>query len=104
MDKMKSRKTAKARRLDKSSSKRETIESSSGNVFADLGLRDAEELLAKAELAVQIARLLEKKGWTETEIARRIHLDPANVSGLLRGRLSGFSIGQLRAILTDLKA
>jgi predicted XRE-type DNA-binding protein len=100
---MKSRKTTKVRRLEKSS-KRETIEPSSGNVFADLGLPDAEELLAKAELAIKIARLVDRKGWTETEIARGLDLDPANVSDLLRGRLSGFSISRLQAILNDLKA
>ena len=104
MDKIKSGKTTKARGLEKSSSKRETIEPSSGNVFADLGLLDAEELLAKSELAIQIARLLDQKRWTETEIARRIDLDPADVPDLLRGRLSGFSISRLQAILNDLKA
>jgi predicted XRE-type DNA-binding protein len=104
MDKMKSRKTTKVRRLEKSSSKRETIEPSSGNVFADLGLPDAEELLAKAELAIQIARLLDQKGWTETEVAQQLGLDRPNVSDLLRGRLSGFSTGRLQAILNHLKA
>ena len=99
MDKMKSGKTTKARRPDKSSSKRETIEPSSGNVFDDLGLPDAEELLAKSELAVEINQLLEEKGWTQTEIARRIGLDRLRVFDLSRGRLSDFSINQLQTIL-----
>ena len=39
--------------------KRESVEPSSGNVFADLGLPDAEELLAKSELAIEITHLLD---------------------------------------------
>ncbi len=34
---------------------------SSGNVFADLGLANADELLAKAEMAAKIARLLDAR-------------------------------------------
>ena len=78
--------------------KRESIEPSSGNVFADLGLPDADELLAKSELAIEITQLLDKKGWTQAKIARRMDLDRPNVSDLLRGRLSGFSIDRVQAI------
>lgn len=37
---------------------------SSGNVFADLGLSNPEERLAKAELAFQINTIIEQKGLT----------------------------------------
>jgi len=82
--------------------KRERIEASSGNVFADLGLPDAGELLVKAQLAVSIAELIEQKGWNQTETARRIGVDQSKVSNLLRGRLSGFSSDRLFAILNKL--
>src|SRR5205085_9118159 len=42
---------------------------SSGNVFADLELPDAEERLLKAQLAVQIRRFIEQKDWTQAETA-----------------------------------
>ncbi len=78
------------------------VEPSSGNVFADLGFRDAEERLLKAKLATKIAQLIEQKGWTQTQTAERTGLDQPKVSHLLRGRLSGFSAGRLFAILNRL--
>lgn len=79
--------------------KREKIEMGSGNVFADLGLEDSEQLLLKAELASRITQLIEKKGWTQAQTAERTALDQPKVSRLLRGQLSGFSADRLFAIL-----
>lgn len=70
----------------------EKIETSSGNVFADLGFQDAEERLLKAKLATKIAQLIEKKGWTQAQTAERTALDQPKVSRLLRGQLSGLRI------------
>ena len=39
----------------------------SGNVFADLGLPNAEEMLAKAELAQKITRILARRRLTQVE-------------------------------------
>jgi len=77
-------------------------EPSSGNIFADLGFQDAEERLLKAKLASKIAKLIEKKGWTQAQTAERIGLDQPKVSRLLRGQLSGFSADRLFAILNRL--
>lgn len=77
-------------------------ERGSGNVFSDLGFRDSEERLLKAKLAIKIARLIEQKGWTQTETAERIGLDQPKVSHRLRGRFSGFSADRLFAILNRL--
>ena len=78
------------------------VEPSSRNVFADLGLPDAQERMLKAQLAVKIAELIERKGWTEAHAARVIGLDQPKVSYLLRGRLSGFSADRLISILNRL--
>ena len=75
---------------------------SSGNVFADLELPDAEEWLLKAQLAVQIRRFIEQKDWTQAETAEIIGLDQPKVSNLLRGRLAGFSVDRLLSILNRL--
>ena len=73
---------------------------SSGNVFADLGLPDAEELLVKAGLAHRIGVLVE--GLTQAEAAKRLGVDQPKVSRLLRGELYGFSTEQLMRFLNDL--
>ncbi|MGI9068754.1 MAG: helix-turn-helix domain-containing protein [Pyrinomonadaceae bacterium] len=78
------------------------IELSSGNVFADLGLRNAEERLLKAKLTSKIAQLIEKKGWTEAQVAERTALVQPKVSRLLRGQLSGFPAARLFAVLNRL--
>lgn len=75
---------------------------SSGNVFADLELPDADERMLKAQLAVQIRRFIEEKGWTQTEAAEAVGLDQPKVSHLLRGRLAGFSVDRLLSILNRL--
>ena len=80
----------------------EKIERSSGNVFADLVLPDAQERMLKAQLAVKIAELIGRKGWTQARAAEVIGLDQPKVSHLLRGRLSGFSAERLFAILNRL--
>jgi predicted XRE-type DNA-binding protein len=75
---------------------------SSGNVFTDLGLPGPEERRLKAELAVQIRRIIEQKGWSQTRTAELIGLDQPKVSRLLRGYLSGFSVDRLFNVLNRL--
>ncbi|HEY3136405.1 MAG TPA: helix-turn-helix transcriptional regulator [Blastocatellia bacterium] len=82
--------------------RREEIELGSGNVFADIGLPDADQRLLKARLATKIAELIEQKGWTQVQTAERVGLDQPKVSHLLRGRLTGFSADRLFAILNRL--
>jgi predicted XRE-type DNA-binding protein len=74
----------------------------SGNVFADLGLPDADERMLKAQLAVQIRRFIEVKRRTQVEAAQAVGLDQPKVSHLLRGRLAGFSVDRLLNILNRL--
>jgi predicted XRE-type DNA-binding protein len=82
--------------------KGEKLEPSSGNVFADLGFADAQERMLKAQLAIKIADLIARKGWTQACAAEVIGLDQPKVSHLLRGRLSGFSAERLFAVLNRL--
>jgi predicted XRE-type DNA-binding protein len=74
----------------------------SGNVFADLGLPDPEERLAKAKLAYRIYRIVEERGWTQAQAAQALGVDQPKVSALLRGRLAGFSIERLFRFLIAL--
>lgn len=75
---------------------------SSGNVFADMGLEDADELLIKADLAISIAALLKQQGLTQTAAANVLGIDQPKVSRLVRGDLYGFSIDQLIRLLRAL--
>lgn len=96
------RKAVKAAKTKKPKIKSPKVEVSSGNVFADIGFKDSEERLLKAKLAIKIAQLVAKKGWTQTQTAERTALDQPKVSRLLRGQLSGFSADRLFAILNRL--
>ncbi|MBI3663867.1 MAG: XRE family transcriptional regulator [Acidobacteria bacterium] len=68
---------------------------SSGNVFADLGFPNAEEMLAKAELAHKITAIIERRRLTQARAAALLGVDQPKVSALKRGRLSGFSLERL---------
>ncbi len=72
---------------------------SSGNVFADMGLEDADELLIKADLAISIAAIIKRRGLTQTVAAKALGIDQPKVSRLLGGDLYGFSIEQLIRLL-----
>ncbi len=81
---------------------RVTIEKSSGNVFADLGLQNAAEALAKSELARCIAHALKRRSLTQREAAELLGIDQPKVSNISRGRLRGFSITRLMTYLMAL--
>ncbi|MCI0349905.1 MAG: helix-turn-helix domain-containing protein, partial [Acidobacteriales bacterium] len=68
---------------------------SSGNVFADLGFPNAEEMLAKAELAQKITAIIERRRLTQVRAAEVLGVDQPKISALKRGRLSGFSLERL---------
>ncbi len=75
---------------------------SSGNVFADLGLPDAEERLAKAELARQIEHIVKRKRLTQEQAAKILGISQPKVSALLHGKLAGFSMDRLLKFLMAL--
>ena len=78
------------------------FEVSSGNVFADIGVRDPDTALAKAKLARQIAAIIEQRGWTQQQAASALGTDQAKVSALTRGRLRDFSTDRLLRFLMRL--
>lgn len=78
----------------------DTITPSAGNVFEDLGLPDADDRLAKAELARQIGAIIQERGMTQTVAARVLEIDQPKVSALLAGHLRGFSLERLARFLT----
>lgn len=73
-----------------------------GSVFADLGLSNAEERLAKAQLAHAISRVIAERGLTQREAAKLMGVDQPKVSHILRSRLADFSTERLMGFLTGL--
>ena len=74
----------------------------SGNVFADLGFQDAEELQVKAALTRQIANRIKAFGLTQVQAATRLGISQPDVSKLMRCRYTGYSADRLIAILNAL--
>ncbi|MHB8463046.1 MAG: helix-turn-helix domain-containing protein [Vulcanimicrobiaceae bacterium] len=79
-----------------------TFERSSGNVFADLGLESADQLLVKADLAHAINSKIRAKAWTQVEAADQLGLTQAEVSRLGRMKTNGFSQERLQNALRRL--
>lgn len=79
-----------------------TITESSGNVFADLGFNDAEAtiLAMRSQLMCDIAKLIEKNNWTQSEAATLFNVSQARVSDLVRGKFDKFSLDTLIQIAT----
>lgn len=89
-------------RAKKSAGKEVRVTRGSGNVFADLGLSNPEERLAKAELAHAISRVIQERGLTQREAAALMGIDQPKVSHVLRGRLADYSTERLMNFLRSL--
>ena len=74
----------------------------SGNVFADLGLPDADAHLLKAGLDARIDTIIRRRGLAQTEAARLLGLSQPDVSRLLRGDFREYSLERLLRLLTTL--
>lgn len=76
------------------------IHRGSGNVYADLGFPDAEDMLLKAKLVAKISEIVRSKGLTQVETAKILGLTQPKVSAILRGRFRGVSERKLIECLT----
>lgn len=82
--------------------KRIAVKKSSGNVFADLKIPDADEYLAKAHVAALLGRSIKQQGLKQAEAAAKMHLAQPDVSKLLRGDFEGFSLERLFVLMRRL--
>ena len=80
----------------------ERVIPSSGNVFADMGLPDADELDTKVRLGAAICRIVERRKLTQVEVAAALGINQPKVSALLHYKLEGFSVERLMRFLTAL--
>lgn len=79
-----------------------SITEGSDNVFADLGLPNAEQELVKAELTLQIHRIITERKLTQIQAAEVLGVKQPHVSLLMRNRAGNFSVGRLMEFLTAL--
>lgn len=82
------------------------ITPSTGNVFRDLGFRreEAEHLLVRADLMIQVQKLIESRGLKQRTAAKILGVTQPCVSDLLRGRIDLFSTDALIGMLARLGA
>jgi predicted XRE-type DNA-binding protein len=78
------------------------IEKGSGNVYADLGFSDSENMLIKAQLVTKIAEILRQRRLTQAQAAKTLRLTQPKISRLLRGEFRGISERRLLQCLTRL--
>jgi predicted XRE-type DNA-binding protein len=74
----------------------------SGNVFADLGFKDAEERQTKLRLAHAINGVIAERRLTQDAAALRLGINQPKISALRNYKLEGFSVERLMAFLTAL--
>ncbi|MPZ58102.1 MAG: XRE family transcriptional regulator [Rhizobiales bacterium] len=72
----------------------------SGNIFADLGLPNAEEHQLKAALVVQFGRIIKQRKLTQSAAAKLAEIKQPDLSNILRGHFRGYSVARLMRILT----
>jgi predicted XRE-type DNA-binding protein len=78
------------------------VEDSSGNIFRDLGFPHAEREQLKADLTLQIYRLIKQRGLTQARAGEILDMQQPHVSALMRGHSGAFSVERLLQCLTAL--
>ncbi len=75
---------------------------SSGNVYADLGVPDADKLKIKTGLVIEIRKAMRRLGLTQQEAAKRMGITQPKVSDMMRGDFSNLSERKLMDCLNRL--
>jgi predicted XRE-type DNA-binding protein len=78
------------------------FEEGSGNIFADLGLDDSDELYARAQIGVYVFKILKEKKLKQREIGGILGIAQSDVSHLMNGHFSRFTTDKLLDFLRRL--
>ena len=76
------------------------VQRSSGNVYADLSLPDADKLKIKTGLVIEIRKAMRSLGLTQQEAAKRMGITQPKVSDMMRGDFTNLSERKLMDCLT----
>lgn len=68
---------------------------SCGNVFEDLGLKDASKLRIKADLIILIRKAIKERGLTQAHAAKILNLKQPKLSELLNGKMQSVTVDRL---------
>ena len=79
-----------------------SVTTSCGNVYADLDLPDAKEMLVKAQLAISIGKIIKSRGLTQMKAAQITGLSQPKLSDMLNGKFRGISEGKMLECITRL--
>ena len=80
--------------------RRMKVEAGSGNIFADLGLPDAENHLLKAQIVSEIYRLTGERKLTQARAGKLMGISQPEVSRMFKGHFREYSIDRLMGFLT----
>jgi predicted XRE-type DNA-binding protein len=93
---------SKKAKVSEMARKKVKITEGSGNVFADLKFKNADEMLVKADLALRITKAIKARRLTQDAAAKRMGISQPKVSKLVNGELYGFSTENLFSLLNRL--
>lgn len=79
-----------------------TVEESSGNIYADLGISDPDVMLVKAQLATKIGEIIQGRNWSQLHAAEVLGIPQSKLSKMLRGQFRGISESKMLDCLTRL--
>lgn len=72
------------------------IEVGTGNVYADLGMADADEMIVKAQLASKIGEIIKVRKWSQHQAAGVLGITQPTLSKMLRGQFRRLSDETMR--------
>lgn len=78
------------------------VEIGHGSVYADLGLKNYEEMETKSNLVIEIGKAIKKRKLTQIQAAEIFSISQPKLSELLSGRFRGYSVERLIHFLNEL--
>lgn len=78
------------------------IEKGTDNVYADLGMADADEILVKAQLTTKIGEIIKGRKWSQQQAADVLGIPQSKLSRMLRGQFRGISEAKMLDCLARL--
>lgn len=78
------------------------IEESAGNIYADLGMDDADQMLIKAQLVTKIGEIIKRRKWSQQQASELLGIPPAKLSKMLHGQFRNIAEATLLDCLTRL--
>jgi predicted XRE-type DNA-binding protein len=78
------------------------IEKGNTNVYVDLGMADADEMIVKAQLADKIGEIIQNRKWTQQQAAECLGIPQSKLSKMLRGQFRGISEAKMLDCLARL--